>query len=938
MAETSQRDAIAVVGMACRFPGARNVDQFWRNMLDGTVSIVPLDDDAMRAAGVPDKDLQDPNYVKAGALIDDVEWLDAAFFGLSQREAEVLDPQHRVMLEVSHTALQHAGHEPSRYPGRIGVYAGARHNAYRADNIERNAKVNRAAGDLLATVSNDTDYVATGVAYRLNLRGPAITSVTACSTSLVATHQAYRALLADECDLALAGGVEIAFPVVRGYRYAEGSITSPDGQVRPFDANARGTVFGNGCGVVVLKRLGDAIADGDTIHAVVLSSAINNDGAEKGAFAAPSETGQARVIEAALRQAGVNPETIGYVEAHGTGTIVGDPLEIRALTNAYRRHTDRVGYCAIASAKANVGHLGAAAGVCGMIKAIHCVRDGVLPPAVNLEETNPAIDFESSPFQLHTTVREWADTDGPRRAGVSSFGIGGTNAHLILEQPPRPPEPERSPLPYQLIALSARTTTALDTASGQLAEHLKRPVGAELADVAYTLNVGRASLAARRVAVARDTAHLVEQLEAGGLPTVTVPVGADRQVGFLFPGQGSQYVGMGRGLYQHLPAFKSALDWCAERLRETHDLDLFGLLYPEGPGDDAAARLSQTGATQPALFSVEYALAQQLREWGVEPGVLLGHSVGEYVAACLSGVMRAEDALRLIADRGALMQQQPTGSMLAVMLPEEHLLPQLPPEVDLAAVNAPGACTVSGEDRVIRELQQTLAMQGIGYRQLHTSHAFHSRMMDPILETFRERVAAVPLSAPQIPFLSNLTGGFITAEQAVDPDYWVRHLRSCVRFSDALATLVEAGHVLAEVGPGRTLTTLVNAHQSQPSPGRPGAVTTMPAPDQRDGEADDLPSALRGLGTIWASGAAVDWDRFWSPQRRSRIPLPGYPYERERYWVDPDETIAGVEEEAGPYYLPVWRETDPPLADPAAATADDAHWVLFAAPGDARLA
>ncbi|MQA24048.1 MAG: SDR family NAD(P)-dependent oxidoreductase, partial [Micromonosporaceae bacterium] len=528
----------------------------------------------------------------------------------------------------------------------------------------------------------------------------------------------------------------------------------------------------------------------------------------------------------------------------------------------------------------------------------------------------------------------------PQRAAVSSYGVGGTNSHMIIEQAPPRPAPEPPRRPSQLITLSAKTPTALETASTELAQHVA-DADQELADIAYTLNVGRPALPVRRVALARDRDHLVEVLggESGRPPAVTVPSGAHRQVGFLFPGQGAQHVGMGRGLYQSEPAFRDGIDWAAKILAESHNLDVRGLLYPERADDAAAERLSQTAAAQPALFAVEYALVELLREWGVEPGVLAGHSVGEYVAACVSGVMRPEDALRLVADRGALMQELPGGSMIAVMLPEEHLLQLLPPELDVAAVNAPGVCTVSGADEAVRELQEELRARGFLYRPLHTSHAFHSRMMDPILDAFRSRVAAVELSPPRIPFLSNLTGGNITEEQAVDPDYWVRHLRSCVRFSDLLSTLVDAGHVLAEVGPGRTLTSLVAAHTKRAAKPetRPAAVTMLPAPDQK---ADDAETALLGAGGIWAAGGTVDWKRFWGAQGRSRAPLPGYPYERERFWVEPSPQQGGdaAPEDSGPYYLPLWRESAAPTAEDSAATADDARWVVFAHPGDGCLA
>jgi acyl transferase domain-containing protein len=933
-----RHEPIAIVGMAGRFPGARNVGEFWHNLLDGMESISFFDDEELRAAGVPEKELRDPNYVRAAPVIDQAEWLDAALFGISNREAEVLDPQHRVLLETSYTALQHAGCDPASFEGRIGIFAGGKDNAYLDKNIYENDDLVRAVGGFVSIISNHTDYLSTGVAYRLNLRGPAVNVVTACSTSLVAIHLAARALRGRECEMAVAGGVEIAIPLIDGYLYNEGGIFSPDGHVRPFDARAHGTVFGSGCGAVALKRLSDALADRDPIHAVIRGSAINNDGSSKTAFSTPSMDGQVAVVGAALRDAGVDPASIGYIEAHGTGTLVGDPIEVGALTEAYRRYTDRTGYCAISSVKANVGHLGAAAGVCGLIKAVNCVSTGLLPPSVNFDEPNPRIDFAGSPFYVNTTPVGWRAEakEGLRRAGVSSFGIGGTNAHLVIEQSPEPAPVAPSRRPYQLFTLSARTPTALDAATAELGEHLQGEEAAEPADVAYTLNVGRPDHVVRRVLVASCREEAVARLrgERNALPTMTLPTGTQRSAVFLFPGQGAQYVQMARSVYAAEPTFAACVDHCAQVLAESHGLDLRRLLFPEQADERAAERLNQTAVTQPALFAIEYGLAQLLREWGVEPVAMAGHSIGEYVAACLAGVIRLDDAIRLVADRGALMQALPAGSMLAVTLPEEFLVPMLPAEVDLAAVNAPGVCVVSGPADEIRRLQETLALQGVGCRPLHTSHAFHSRMMDPILEAFRERVAAVPLAPPAVPYVSNLTGSWITADQATDPDYWVRHLRGCVRFSDTLKLLTAGGeHVLAEVGPGRTLTGLVAAHDEA---GQPPAVVvpTMRHPRQ---DRDDVETLLESVGRIWSAGATVDWQRFWAGEHRRRVPLPAYPYERQRYWVDPDnEDPTGrsiATGETGAFFVSAWRETAPP-ASGNTPLAGDTLWVVFANDGD----
>jgi acyl transferase domain-containing protein len=933
-------EPIAIIGMAGRFPGAPSIGEFWKNLVEGVASIRFFDEDELREAGVPEKDLRDSNYVRAGAVIDDVEWFDAALFGVSPREAEILDPQHRIFLETCHSALQDAAYDPAAFEGRIGLYAGARNNEYLSQNLKLSPAVMRAVGETPMITSNHTDYLATSVAYRLNLRGPAISAVTACSTSLVAVHMACWALRTGECEIALAGGVEVALPPKRGYLYSEGGISSPDATVRPFDANARGTVFGSGSGAVVLRRLSDALADNNTIHAVILGSAINNDGSAKTTFATPGEAGQTAALAAALNAAGVDPASIGYVEAHGTGTMVGDPVEVAALTNAYGSTPDHAGRCALASVKGNVGHLGAAAGICGLIKAVCCVREGILPPSLNFDEPNPRIDFAASPFHVNSTLSTWPEVAGPRRAGVSSFGIGGTNAHLILEQPPDRPAVRPARRPYQLLTLSARTGTALDTATAQLAARLPG-TGADLADVAYTLNVGRPGLPVRRFLVARDSAEAAARLadEGARLATSTLAAGVRRGVAFMFPGQGAQHLQMGRGLYASERGFADTIDWCAKVLDDSHGLDLLALMFPEAGDAGAAVRLNQTAAAQPALFAVEFALALLVREWGIEPSVMIGHSIGEYVAASLAGVMEAEDALRLVAERGALVQTLPPGAMLAVMLPEEMLLPLLPDEVELAAVNAPGACVVSGPTEDVRQFRALLTLQGIGSRPLHTSHAFHSRMMDPILDTFRERVSAVKLTPPSRRYMSNLTGTWIAPDEATDPGYWVHHLRDCVRFSDAAQSLVaEGGYVFAETGPGQSLAALVSAHANTISPRSPAPVT-VPLMRRPDEERDDLEALLEAAGRIWAAGAPVSWKRFWSGVQPRRVPLPAYPYERERFWVERDASQQPDPERSdaddGPFYVPTWRET--PLSRAAADEAGSAKtlWLVLSQAGDA---
>ncbi|MBO0806722.1 MAG: SDR family oxidoreductase [Actinobacteria bacterium] len=933
-------DDIAIVGMALRAPGAADIGMFWQNLGKGIESVSVFGDDQLRAAGIPAKYLRDPNYVKAAPIIDDVESFDADFFGISPREAEILDPQHRVFLEVCATAFQDAGYDPGGFEGRAGVYAGAKENFYLKDNLQRNATVMRVAGDLAVHIANNTDYLATGVAYRFNLRGPAVNVVTACSTSLVATHLAVRALRGGECDLAVAGGVEIILPVVHGYLYNEGGILAPDAHVRPFDANARGTVFGSGAGAVVLKRLRDAVADRDSVHAVIVGSAVNNDGADKGAFSAPSRAGQQGVIEDALRDAGVDPASIGYVEAHGTGTLVGDPIEVAALTSAYGRGEDRSEACPIGSVKGNVGHLGAAAGVCGLIKAACSVRLGEIPPTINFAEPNPRIDFAQGPFYVGTSLAPWPAGSSPRRAGVSSFGIGGTNAHVVIEQPPAPRPVSPSPRKYQLITLSAQAPAALDAAGEQLAGHLAaEPDG--LADMAYTLSVGRPALPVRRVLIAGDARTAAAQLageEGRPLFTHTVAARSSRSAAFLFPGQGAQYPQMARGLYESEPAFAAEIDRCAKVLASEGVADLRALLYQDLPDEEASARLRDTTVAQPALFAVEYALASLLRGWGIEPAVMAGHSVGEYVAAALAGVFSPEDGLRLVARRGALMGSLPAGSMLAIGLPERLLVPMLPPDIDLAAVNAPGQCVVSGESVAIRQFQEELALQGVSAQPLHTSHAFHSRLMDPILAEFTEVVASVPLSAPAIPYAGNLTGKLITPDEATDPGYWAAQLRGCVRFADALRLLTASGrHVFLEVGPGRALSSLVTA-QGRAGGGQdppPSALATMRHSRE---ERDDAEVLAESVARAWACGAPVDWRRFWAGEPRRRSHLPAYPYQRKRFWAEPDQESGTGEDGAasdqgGPLYLPAWRETAMPAADPVLLAEENTVWLVFAPRG-----
>ena len=796
---------IAVVGMAGRFPGAPGVDALWANLRAGVESIRHFTGEELAAAGVPETLRANPAYVPARGALDDVDRFDAAFFGFSPREAQVTDPQQRLFLEVAWEALEHAGYDAARAPGRVGVYAGASMSSYHVNLLFR-PDVIAAAGEMTVNMGNDKDFLASRAAFKMGLEGPAVVVQTACSTSLVAVHLACQALLGGDADMVLVGGSAVTAGQHMGYLYEQGNILSPDGHCRAFDAEARGTVGGSGVAVAALKRLEDALADGDTVHAVILATAINNDGSAKIGFTAPRVEGQAAAIRAAHAAADVDPATITYVEAHGTATELGDPIEIEALTQAFRAGTDRTGFCAIGSIKTNIGHLDVAAGIAGLIKTTLVLREGEIPPSLHFTKPNPQIDFASSPFFVNATLAKWTPPAGvPRRAGVSSFGIGGTNAHVVMEQAPAAapsPAPSRA---EQLLVLSARTETALEAAAGRLASHLEQHPEQALADVAWTLQQGRRPFAHRRAIVARTHAEAAQPL-ADAARGVAGRAGSEAPATvFLFPGQGAQYAGMARGLYEREPVFRQELDRCAELLRPHLGLDLREAIF-----SDDGNRLKQTALTQPALFAVEYAAAKQWMAWGIVPESMIGHSVGEYVAACLAGVFSLEDALALVAERGRLMQSLPPGFMLAIPLPASEVEPALGGSISIATVNAPDRCVVSGPGDEIARLEAALAARGIQAKRVETSHAFHSPMMDPILDAFRARVAQTARGAPSLRWVSNLTGTWITPEQAADPAYWASHLRQAVRFADCLATLAAEGRerVFVECGPGRTLSSL----------------------------------------------------------------------------------------------------------------------------------
>ena len=921
---------IAIVGMAGRFPGARNIREFWKNLHDGVESIRDLTNAELRAAGATEEELANPEYVKRASVLDDVPLFDASFFGLSPRDASIMDPQHRHFLECAWEALEDAGHPPQGFDGSIGVFAGSGMNTYLIHNLLANRRLLESAGLFqLKQTGNDKDVLATRVSYQLDLRGPSINVQTACSTSLVAIHLACQSLLNFECDMALAGGVTFEFPHGLGYLYREGEILSPDGYCRTFDAISSGTVFGSGLGIVVLRRLEDALADRDNIRAVILGSAINNDGARKVGYLAPSVEGQAEVIAEALEFAGVGADEISYVEAHGTGTAVGDPIEVRALTQAFRKTSARSGYCGIGSLKTNVGHLDAAAGVAGLMKTVLALEHAQLPATLHFQKLNPHIELKGSPFFVNSKLTDWAASGAPRRAGVTALGIGGTNAHVVLEEAPQLPDEPRNSKPLQLLTVSAKTEAAADRALINLADYLQTHPELNLADVAFTCQLGRHAFSHRRALVVENTREAIgalaqverKQISSGVAGTSAPPVV------FLFSGQGSQYAGMGRELYENEPVFREALDLCAQHLLEPLGIDLRHALYrPPDEMEASAEKLNQTWITQPALFAVEYALAQWWISLGVEPAAMVGHSIGEYVAACLAGVFSLKDALSIVAARGRLIYDLPAGSMLAVPLAADEI--KLNGTLSVAVVNNPEMCVVSGPTPEIAALEEKLAKQSVVSRRLFTSHAFHSAMMDPILSELEKLLKGISLKPPCIPYLSNVSGGWIKTEEATDPAYWSRHIRSTVRFSDNLTELFcKPERIFVEVGPGNTLTTFVR----QQGGGKAKAFQSLPHPRET---VFGLHCALQTLGELWFLGVKVDWAKLHEPDSPRRVSLPTYPFEHQRFWIEPDKVQPAATPTSEPqverdddkwFYRRVWK-TAPFTLSPVK---EASNWMIF---------
>lgn len=875
---------IAIIGMAGRFPGASDVGELWRNLCEGRESIRHFA--AEELVGEQSRALaRFENYVKARAILDDADKFDASFFGIYPREAELIDPQQRVFLECCWHAFEDAGYDPLNYKGVAGVFAGCSPNSYFMQEIcaDHDFIGEYVAGyqvsNFITTLGTNFEFLPTRVAYKLNLKGPAFSLNCGCSTSLVAISQACLSLQNYQIDMALAGGVSITFPQKRGYLYEPGGMVSPDGHCRTFDEDAQGTVFGDGAAVVLLKRLEDALADRDHVYAVIKGFGITNDGSAKVGFAAPGVEGQARAIAMAHAAAGVEPRSISYVEAHGTGTLLGDAIEIAALTKVFRQRTQERGFCAIGAVKTNIGHLDVAAGATGLIKTALSLYHKLLPPMLHFRRPSPRLSLEDSPFYVNASLAPLQRGNNLLRAGVSAFGIGGTNAHIVMEE-----APESSAVPTQrgahLIVLSAKTDGALEAATDNLAAHLKVNPACELADIAHTLMVGRHPFVERRFAVVHDLAEAVAVLSSREPSrVVSRSCKADRlDVAFMFSGQGAQYVGMGRQIYAVDAGFRADLDQCMSILKSTADLDLARVLYPESA--TGSGQIDDTSFAQPAIFAVEYALARLWMRLGIRPAAMIGHSVGEFVAACLAGVFSLDRGLHLIAERGRLMQALPRGAMLSIRLSETQVTAMLDDRLSLAAINGPSLTVVAGPEDAVAQLEARLGKEQIVCRRLRTSHAFHSAMMDPVREPFAQIVRGMALSAPKIPFVSGVTGTWISDTDANNPEYWANHLCQPVRFASGIGELRGSDCALLEVGPGNVLSVL--ARQQPAKHHDQMVVASMPDRSGRQTEEDAM---LNALGQLWLWGANPGWPALYEGEKRRRVSLPQYPFERKRSWI-----------------------------------------------------
>jgi phthiocerol/phenolphthiocerol synthesis type-I polyketide synthase E len=930
-AET-ERFAVAIIGMAGRFPGAPSLEQYWDLLARGQEGIRRFTEEELLSRGVPAAHIADPAFVPVGAPIEGADLFAASFFGYSPREASLIDPQQRLFLECSWQALEDAGYGSSERRTNIGVFAGGSLSSYLLFNLLSNKNVNQAEDEFQVMIGTDKDFLSSRVSYKLNLKGPSLTVQTGCSSSLVAVHLAVRSLLSYQCDVALAGGVSIGVPQRTGYRYQPGGILSPDGRCRAFDADAAGTIFGEGVGIVVLKRLDDAIRDQDNVHAIVLGSSINNDGASKVGYTAPSVEGQTDVIATAHAVAGISADTITYVESHGTATTLGDPVEVAALTKAFRLSTPRRNFCGLGSVKTNIGHLDAAAGIAGLLKAVLMLKHRSLVPSLHFQSPNPQIDFSSSPFYVVSGCGDW-HADGVRRAGVSSFGIGGTNAHVVLEEAPEVPSVVNGPT-HNILTLSAQTGDDLGRSVLELSSFLSNVEDNDIADVAHTLQVGREHFSHRCAVVCNSRMQAIEAMcSMDGESAYRGSIdGPSRGAGFLFPGGGTQYPGMAREIYLSEPRFRGTMDYCCSLLKQHTGYDLRLLLYPNTDEVSlAASKLAQPDLGLPAIFATQYSLATLLQHWGLSPACMLGHSLGEYAAACVSGVFKLEDTLALVSLRGRLLASLSQGAMVSVYLSENRAYDLLSRRCSIAAVNSSNQCVVSGPADEIEHLCVQLSRSSIEFRKLHVGAGAHSSMVEPVLEEFGSFISSLQLNPPSIPFISNVSGTWITGAEARSAHYWVEHLRKTVRFADGLRELLRDDRLfLVEVGPSHTLTSLARAEAKQRSS---LFQSCLPHPNDHG---SDLQLLYRTLARMWAAGVNVKWSRIHATPRRF-LSLPTYPFDRRRYWLDPVPTKSGLDQgesipngETEPaIYSPGWRQSPLSFTGGISALESSVAWIIL---------
>ncbi|GAA4221529.1 acyl transferase domain-containing protein/thioesterase domain-containing protein/acyl carrier protein [Sagittula marina] len=931
---------IAIVGMAAHLPGAADIHAYWQNLRDGVSSIRRLSEEELRAAGEDPGLMRHRDYVPFAAPLEGFAQFDAEFYGLSPKDAAIMDPQHRQFLECAWEAMETAGHVPEGFDGQIGVFAGCGMGSYFYFNVCSNPDlVDNTGMFLLRHTGNDKDFMTTRLSHIMDLKGPSINLQTACSTSLVAVHYGVQALLNGECDMVLAGGVTIELPQGRGYLYKENEILSPDGACHAFDHRAKGTVFGSGAGCVVLRRMADAVADGDHIWGVIKGTAVNNDGAAKAGYLAPSVEGQAAAVAEAQAIAGVTSDTVDYVECHGTGTYLGDPIEVAALTEAFRETSGAVGHCRIGSVKTNIGHLDTAAGVASLIKASLALHHAQIPPSLGYEAPNPAIGFEGSPFMVNDRLTDWTRGDHPRRAGVNALGVGGTNAHVVLEEAPERAAGDASDWPFQILTVSGRSKAALEANAARLAAHLRAHPEQDLADVAWTLKDGRRAFERRMVVVADSHSEAADLLEGKNPRRLHLHSALERpEVVFMFPGGGAQYAGMARDLYETEPVFAEWMDRGLTHLEALMDASQMSISEAEKhkvralwlPEDDVAAAdaaLLRPSLQLPLIMITEYALAQMWMGWGVMPAALTGHSMGENTAACLAGVMSFEDCIGLVHLRGRLFDTVPEGGMLSVSLSAADLRPLLGADLDLAAENGVELSVASGPQAALDQLEAVLAARGVDCQRIGINIAAHSRMLEPILAEFESYLRSIALHPPQIPLTSNRTGRMMTDAQAMDPAYWVGHLRGSVLFADCLSAVAGDDRVLLEVGPGKALSSLARAHPEV------GAQAVLSSLRHRDEEIADDKHMFEVLGRLAALGVSIDWAQIWGDARRNRVVLPTYAFQRQEYFIAPGEAVSQrptfltrTDDVSGWGWKPVWR----PRA--AEVEVDVAHGLGDAAP------